>query len=710
MTQSKDEVGLILLGSEDTNNPLAEDELYSHIEIRHRLQLARWEMVNTIKSFKKGTTVDGDWLDAIIVAADFIKGETEGKKIKEKKIVILTNFRSEVSEDQVDDVISALQKENIQVIVIGPQVYRSDTQGTKLEGDQKSLEQEQGEALILKITDSVEGSVICSFEDAMFQLRYFGAKKVKSIAWNTIMDIGSNIKIPISGYKKIAETKKFIAHDIVIPSKLKTASTSSSLGQATQESIHHMDEELLSTESQNTEALDESQKFDNVDKDHIYRAVDDETTPVDNTELIEGYMFGTTLVPVTEDDKPELIYVSGPRCLSVLGFTDEKNVPLYYVKGQCTQVFPRKEENSMRAFAALIQAMHSKDMVAIARKVYYKNSRPVICALFPMITPELQCFNLVELPFAENVKTQVFPPLVIDKNKPTDEQLSAVDELIMSMNLMEDDDDAETGEYDPLNTPDPYEQHFYDLVSKKVLNGELYISGSDVDEAVKQLLSPKPEILEAAKPAVKKIKELFTLTKVVPKEGARNAAADIFKQDTKPLDIADVELTDQITKSKDVTPHVGTVRPDEDFALLLKNGVSLNKACSLLEQVIKDMVLRAFDADDFKKPLKCLQLMRKTCASTDPKAFNDWLIQFKKELPSEKIGFWQLIVKDGAGLITTSESSLSRIDEEEAKKFMQMDEVNDVALPSQGVDEDLDDLVSHTIFFLCILAVTCMYF
>ena len=59
---------------------------------------------------------------------------------------------------------------------------------------------------------------------------------------------------------------------------------------------------------------------------------------------------------------------------------------------------------------------------------------------------------------------------------------------------------------------------------------ELYISGSDVDEAVKQLLSPKPEILEAAKPAVKRIKELFTLTKVVPKEGARNAAADIFKQ------------------------------------------------------------------------------------------------------------------------------------------------------------------------------------
>lgn len=44
----------------------------------------------------------------------------------------------------------------------------------------------------------------------------------------------------------------------------------------------------------------------------------------------------------------------------------------------------------MRAFAALIQAMHSKDMVAIARKVYNNNNAPLICGLFPMITPEFQ--------------------------------------------------------------------------------------------------------------------------------------------------------------------------------------------------------------------------------------------------------------------------------------------------------------------------------
>ena len=44
----------------------------------------------------------------------------------------------------------------------------------------------------------------------------------------------------------------------------------------------------------------------------------------------------------------------------------------------------------MRAFSALIQAMDTKDVVGIARKVYRDNSASLIGALFPLITPEFQ--------------------------------------------------------------------------------------------------------------------------------------------------------------------------------------------------------------------------------------------------------------------------------------------------------------------------------
>ncbi|XP_034247573.1 X-ray repair cross-complementing protein 5 isoform X2 [Thrips palmi] len=716
-TRSKDEIGLILLGSEDTNNPLANDENYNNIEIRHQLQCANWRMVQTISSFKKGTSVDGDWLDALIVAADFMRTASEGKKFKERKIVILTNFKSDVSDDEVNFVIEALQTEKIQVIVIGPQVYKSQTQEMELDGDLKSQDQKQGEALMAKIIDSVEGSVLCSFEDAMYSLMYFGTKKVRPTPWSTTMEIGSKVKIPITAYKKISEVQRLTANDVVIPSKLKTMSTLSSQDSVSQdpdaksaELVNAVSQnetvsqdpdakspELINAALEDEDDFGDSKNLEYVAKDRIYTTIGDEATPVDINELIEGYMFGETLVPVTEDDKPELVYESGPKCLSVLGFTDKGNVPLYYFKGECHQIFPQKEENSMRAFAALIQAMHSKDMVAIVRKVYRMNSAPLIGALFPMITPELQCFILVELPFSESVKTLLFPPLVIDKNKPTEKQLNAVDQLILSMNLMELDDDNETGEgaYDPHNTPDPYEQHFHSLVAKKVLNGELYISGSDIDEAVIRLLTPKEEMLNKAKPAVEKIKELFTLTKITPKEGARNAAADIFKPDTKPLDIVDVKVPLASMDSKPTPPHIGTVRPDKDFISLLNQGVSLNEACSLLDQVIRDMVHKAFDADDFKKPLKCLLLMRKKCVDSDPTVYNDKITIFKKDLPAEKVGFWQLIVNEEAGLITTSESHLSTIHIEEAQKFLQVNDVNDVMLPTQDVDEDIDDLINQ---------------
>ena len=47
---------------------------------------------------------------------------------------------------------------------------------------------------------------------------------------------------------------------------------------------------------------------------------------------------------------------------------------------------------------------------------------------------------LIELPFSEDVIPLVFPPLVSEKNKPNEEQLEAVDQLISSMDLMKTDE------------------------------------------------------------------------------------------------------------------------------------------------------------------------------------------------------------------------------------------------------------------------------
>lgn len=704
---SKDEIGLILLGSEQTNNPLADGEgSYNNIEIAHTLQLADWQMVKTISNYEKCTTSNGDWLDALIVAADYMRSAIEGKRFKEKKIVLLSNCCADVSDDEVDSVIQGLQTEEIQIISIGPQVYTTQSQGPSSQ-DNKSEAQAEGEKLITRIIEQVDNSVICSFEDAIAQLMYFEQKKTRPTPWKVVMDIGSTIRIPLVGYKKVAPVKPHNMRDIItsynksaresaaVKSKQEPTSDGISSLQSLDISRIHPDQ----IETQDDEFMDSDDDEVKIEKDRIYRTVGDDAAPIPDADVIEGYMFGTTIVPVTEDDIPGLTYYSGEKCLSVLGFTKKQNVPMYLHTGDgCHQFFPEKEENCIRAFSALVQAMDSKDMVAIVRKVYRKDSTPTMCALFPMISPVFQCFVCIELPFSEDVKTLLFPPLVGEKNKPSKEQLDAVDNLITSMDLMatEYEEDAETGLFDPHKTLDPYEQHFHSIIAKKALNKDMYFSGVEVDEAVRLLLSSSEEVLESAKPCLDEIKKLFTLTEIVPKEGARKAAADIFQQNK--LDDSTPTPTPSSLchpDSSNVTAHIGTVHPQEDFKNLVDAGIPLEKACDLMAQVIRDLVFKAFDADDFNKPFKCLISLRKACLEKSPVIFNDWISKFKNELPPEKVGFWELIASGKAGLITSSETIISNISDEAAKQFLQVDDVKDETFPNQPVDEDLDDLIDQ---------------
>jgi hypothetical protein len=46
-----------------------------------------------------------------------------------------------------------------------------------------------------------------------------------------------------------------------------------------------------------------------------------------------------------------------------------------------------------------------------------------------------QCLVFIELPYSEDMREFVFPPIVSDNNKPTKEQLDSIDALIDNMDL-----------------------------------------------------------------------------------------------------------------------------------------------------------------------------------------------------------------------------------------------------------------------------------
>ena len=113
----KDEAALILLGSDETGNSLN----YRNIKVTHSLALPSWEMVQFVNDLK-GTTVNGDWLDAVVVAMDVLKKETEKKKFSNKKLVLLSNLHAAVSNDKIDIIINAVKHEELNFIVIGPDI------------------------------------------------------------------------------------------------------------------------------------------------------------------------------------------------------------------------------------------------------------------------------------------------------------------------------------------------------------------------------------------------------------------------------------------------------------------------------------------------------------------------------------------------------------------------------------------------------------
>lgn len=72
---------MILLGSQETNNELAEDNFsdgYQHINVvTEWLMRATWEMVQNVFKLYPTDVTNADWLDAVVVAMQFIKSQSE---------------------------------------------------------------------------------------------------------------------------------------------------------------------------------------------------------------------------------------------------------------------------------------------------------------------------------------------------------------------------------------------------------------------------------------------------------------------------------------------------------------------------------------------------------------------------------------------------------------------------------------------------------
>ncbi|XP_047105254.1 molybdenum cofactor biosynthesis protein 1-like, partial [Schistocerca piceifrons] len=82
-TSGKDEIGLIVLGSDKTQNPLD----YPNVSVEFPLALPTWQMISFVEKSLHESEIKTDWIDGVVIGMQVLKDELDGNKWNDGKMV-----------------------------------------------------------------------------------------------------------------------------------------------------------------------------------------------------------------------------------------------------------------------------------------------------------------------------------------------------------------------------------------------------------------------------------------------------------------------------------------------------------------------------------------------------------------------------------------------------------------------------------------------
>ncbi|XP_049795524.1 X-ray repair cross-complementing protein 5 isoform X1 [Schistocerca nitens] len=666
-TSGKDEIGLIVLGSDKTQNPLD----YPNVSVEFPLALPTWQMISFVEKSLHESEIKTDWIDGVVVGMQVLKDELEGKQFTTTTLVLISDCAGDVDDQHVDGIINELNSMKVSFVAIGPDLIPSDEVSYGDESKNLKIGQCTSGAVLAKIIDEVDGSIVCNFNDAIEHLLHLQKKSVKPTPWNIILEIGPDIRIPLSGYRKISEDT-FPTWD---------------------------------RDSNSAMIVRETSYFLNPDADDEDNMATGEA--VDEKDVCSAYFLGATIVPTSEVDEQAMSYSSPAKSLTVLCFTAAKNVPQYLFMGNGVLYFTlqngRTEAGS--AFSAVIQAMQNLDMVAVVRRVCQSNSEPYVGVLFPKIEDGFEYLVYTELPFAEDVRDDlILEPLDREINALTPEQLNVVDELIDSMDLMGAlPNGTEAFKSDEITNITHHK--LFSCISYRALHPGEKIP-SMVEEIREFVTSPFVDSGHV-NDIILKMKKTFDLKEVVRRRREKDStdvkqAVTNGTESEKPKDF-DQPGTSAMSSSQAAKPSgflahgrvkvVGTTNPESDFQELLSQGEPFSQAFNSMKSAIEKLVERSFSPQQYQKALSAVKTLRSKSVDIEPLLYNEWITQHKKMLKMlMKEEFWNMIVAAKLGLISSSESVRSSVSEKEANDFFSAD-VRESIKSEDDCFEDEDDLL-----------------
>ncbi|XP_053926290.1 X-ray repair cross-complementing protein 5 isoform X2 [Cuculus canorus] len=680
--ESRDEVAVVLFGTDGTRNDLASEDQYQNITVHRSLMLPDFDLLEDVQDLIKPGTEQADFLDAIIVCMDLLQKETIGKKYEKRHIELFTDLSSPVSDDQLEIIVDNLKKTGISLQFFLPFPADADDGGGDTSGTVRTqmqrnsfprkgltTQQKEGIGVVRKLMHTLdeEGGLeeIYTFRESLERLSMFKKIERRPMAWPCQLTIGSNLSIRIVAYKSVTEEKVKKVWTVVDAKTLRK---------------------------------------EDVQKETVYCLNDDDETEVQKDDTIQGFRYGSDIVPFSKEDEEQMKYKTEAKCFSVLGFSRSSQIQRHYYMGnQVLKVFAAKDdENAAVAFSALVHALDELKVVAIVRYAYDRRCNPQIGVAFPFIKDAYECLIYVQLPFMEDLRQYIFSSLKNNKKfTPTADQLSAVDSLIDSMNLVYEDGDGGSFEdlFKPSKIPNPHFQRLYQCLQHKAFHPNDPLP--PIEQHLLEMLEMPCVVKERCQAPLEKVKALFPLKEVGNKKEEKTAQ-DIFKDNSedgpkpKKPKIEDEEGSFSIMKlAEGNVTSVGSVNPAEDFRILVrqKNADFRDVSQQLINRI--DQFLENKGSQYYMKGINCIRAFREEALKLSKvQCFNDFLQALKSKAEDKAlVDFWEIMIQDRISLITKDEAEGSSVTSEEAEKFLAPKEKKNETLPPTDEGGDVDDLL-----------------
>ncbi|KAG7466932.1 hypothetical protein MATL_G00147540 [Megalops atlanticus] len=677
--ENKDELGLVLFGTDQTKNSLASDGQYQNIYVRRHLMIPDFELLEDIQNELHPGSQQADWLDALVVCMDLLQKETLGKKYDRLSIALLTDLCTKVSADQLDTIIANLKRAGITLQFFLPfplDEEEGDEEGggagprrPPYGGKGLTAEQREGVEVVRQVMASLDEEdgleEVYTFSDAIEKLSIFKQIERRPMGWPCQLTIGSSLSIRIIGYKAVTEEKIKKTWSVV--------------------------------DAQTNHKED-------VKRETVYCLNDDNETEVSKDDTIQGFRYGSDIVPFSKVDQEQMKYKSDGKSFAVLGFTKQSLIQRHQFMGyQVIKVFaPKDDEHAGLALSALIRALDELKMVAIVRYAYDRRSNPQVGAAFPCIKEKYECLMYVQLPYMEDLRQFTFPSLENNKKfAPSEEQLSAVDSLIDSMMLTEKTEDGDMVDIFKTNQiPNPQFQRLFQCLHHRAVNPDTPLP--PMAPWLRAALERPQVVTSRCQASLQEVRKLFPLKEIVRKKELKTSA-DVFgngaqegEPDAKKAkeDEDDEEYNLAKISAGNIT-SVGSVEPARDFCVLVREkNIPFGQVCQQLTHRIEQL-LGSRSVTYYLKALACIRAFREQSIKLgNAELYNSYLQSLKRSVPDRGLQeFWDLLIPEGQTLISKDEVEGSTVTKQEAKEFMAVEEKQAAEEPAAGDVDDVDDLL-----------------